>query len=62
MVKNPTLYRGNVSSRIFHKPECRYYQCRNCKERFHSLKDAMEARYKACRKCEPDKVNEPGTH
>jgi hypothetical protein len=24
------VYHGNVKSEIFHKPGCRYYDCKNC--------------------------------
>lgn len=60
MAKAVTTYRGNVSSRIFHKFECRYYQCRNCREQFKSVKEALRARYRPCRKCEPTKLEGVG--
>ena len=31
-----TTYHGNVSSRIYHDPGCRYYNCKNCTREFSS--------------------------
>ncbi|RLB05884.1 MAG: hypothetical protein DRG59_02375 [Deltaproteobacteria bacterium] len=53
--KNNTtpLYRGNVRSRIFHRPGCRYFNCTDCAIEFHSREDALEAGYIPCSKCSP---------
>ena len=56
MGKIITIYHGNISSRIFHKAGCRYYECRNCKEQFESAEEALRARYRPCRRCEPNKL------
>jgi endonuclease YncB( thermonuclease family) len=46
-------YHGNVESRIFHKPGCRYYDCKHCTEGFSSRAKAIRAGYKPCGMCKP---------
>ena len=34
-------YHGNISSHVFHRPSCKYYDCQNCLQPFKSRKDAI---------------------
>ena len=47
------LYHGNVKSHVFHRPGCRYYNCRDCTAIFRSREEAIKAGYKPCKVCEP---------
>ena len=44
-------YRGNVKSKIFHAPWCRYYTCKNCTQLFGSPEEAVKAGYRAGKIC-----------
>ena len=46
-----TVYHGNVSSRIYHDPGCRYYNCNNCTREFRSKEEAHQAGYRECKIC-----------
>ena len=46
-------YHGNTSSRIFHKPGCEQYDCKNCTAIFQNRKDAIAAGYRGCKICNP---------
>lgn len=46
-------YHGNISSHIFHRPSCKYYDCSNCIQSFKSRKEALQAGYKSCGICKP---------
>lgn len=48
-----TVYHGNISSHVFHRPGCRHYDCKNCVESFEKRKDAIRAGYKPCQLCSP---------
>ena len=43
--------RGNVSSRIFHFPECDYYYSKNCSIEFKDVKVALQAGFEPCQFC-----------
>ena len=47
------VYHGNLSSRIYHAPSCRYYNCKNCTREFRSKEDAHGAGYRGCKICKP---------
>ncbi|MBU1155348.1 MAG: Ada metal-binding domain-containing protein [Proteobacteria bacterium] len=47
------VYHGNVRSRKFHRPSCRYYDCKNCTARFTSREQAIQAGYVPCKVCKP---------
>lgn len=47
------VYHGNVKTKKFHMPGCRYYDCSNCTAIFHSAEDAIQAGYDPCRVCSP---------
>ncbi|RJX29240.1 MAG: hypothetical protein C4525_14795 [Desulfarculus sp.] len=47
------VYHGNVRSKKFHRPGCRYYNCRNCTAHFPSRERAIAAGYAPCKVCRP---------
>jgi len=47
------IYKGNVSTNIFHKPGCRYYKEELCTAEFDSREEAIEAGFKPCKLCKP---------
>jgi endonuclease YncB( thermonuclease family) len=44
-------FHGNTQSRVFHRPECPHYNCRQCDEAFLSVESAMEAGYTPAGDC-----------
>ncbi len=44
---------GNVQSRIFHAPHCRYYACKACTAVFATREAALKAGYRPCKVCRP---------
>lgn len=51
--KKVTVYHGNIKSKKFHKPSCRYFFSKDCKIIFHSRDEAVAAGYIPCRECKP---------
>lgn len=47
------VYHGNVRSHKFHRPGCRYYDCKNCTARFPSREQAIQAGFVPCKACRP---------
>ncbi|ASQ91063.1 Ada metal-binding domain-containing protein [Prosthecochloris sp. GSB1] len=47
------VYRGNASSKVFHRPGCRYYDCSACTAEFQSRERALQAGYRPCKVCKP---------
>ncbi|TDA63835.1 Ada metal-binding domain-containing protein [Sulfuricurvum sp. IAE1] len=47
------VYHGNVKSGVFHRPGCRYYDCKNCVAEFPSREAAITAGYRPCQVCRP---------
>lgn len=47
------VYHGNVKSKKFHAPGCRYYNCKNCRAVFKSRRAAIAAGYVPCKVCRP---------
>ncbi|MGM0597690.1 MAG: Ada metal-binding domain-containing protein [Myxococcota bacterium] len=47
------MYHGNTSSHVFHDPDCRYFDCKNCVKFFYTREQAIEAGYKPCGICNP---------
>ncbi|UZJ39990.1 thermonuclease family protein [Prosthecochloris sp. SCSIO W1102] len=47
------IYHGNVRSHKFHRPSCRYYNCKNCVAEFKSREAAIKAGYVPCKICRP---------
>ncbi|MBU4575560.1 MAG: hypothetical protein KUA39_18040, partial [Desulfarculus sp.] len=48
VAQTETVYHGNVRSKKFHRPSCRYYDCKNCTARFTSREQAIQAGYVPC--------------
>lgn len=46
-------YHGNVRSHVFHRPGCRYYDCKSCTAVFKTREEAISAGYRPCRRCLP---------
>lgn len=46
------LLRGNTGSRLFHRPDCKFYEGKECTARFVSREEAVAAGYKPCKLCE----------
>ncbi len=53
VVGQSIIYHGNTDSHIFHRPTCRYYDCKNCLAEFESREDAIDSGYRPCKKCKP---------
>lgn len=49
----PAIFHGNTSSRVYHSPSCRNYECRNCTRAFHSEADARAAGFRPAGDCLP---------
>lgn len=45
------IYHGNTSSKVFHGPECRHYDCKNCTAVFKSKEKAVKAGYRPHEEC-----------
>ncbi len=45
------VYHGNIKSKVFHKPSCRYYDCKKCTTKFNSRKEAISAGFRPCKVC-----------
>jgi hypothetical protein len=46
-------YHGNRNSHIFHRPGCRYYNCKNCVVYFATRQAALKAGFRPCKICKP---------
>ena len=46
-------YHGNVDSKVFHRPGCRYYNCKNCTKVFKTRDAAIRAGYRPGGHCKP---------
>ncbi|MCP4156528.1 MAG: nuclease [bacterium] len=44
-------FHGNVNSKKFHAPGCKYYDCNSCTAVFDTRRQAIEAGYKPCGVC-----------
>jgi len=53
VVADQIIYHGNTKSKIFHKPDCRYYNCKACTAQFSSRQEAIDAGYRPCKICNP---------
>ncbi|MCG8567864.1 MAG: hypothetical protein MI747_22585 [Desulfobacterales bacterium] len=47
------VYHGNIKSHKFHRPGCRYYNCKACTRIFTSKAQALQAGYLPCGVCRP---------
>ncbi|WDP91603.1 MAG: thermonuclease family protein [Desulfobacter sp.] len=48
-----SAYRGNTSSRVFHRPSCRYFNCKNCTRVFSHRDTAIAKGFSPCGICRP---------
>lgn len=46
-----TVFSGNVKTKKYHNPGCKFYDCRDCTARFKSRKAAEANGYEQCQKC-----------
>ncbi len=46
-----TEIRGNVKSKIFHLPECEFYNCTNCTIEFKNIQIALDSGFEQCHLC-----------
>lgn len=46
-------FHGNTNSRVFHRPGCRWYNCKNCTAVFSTREEAIKAGYRPCKVCRP---------
>ena len=46
-------YHGNVQTKVFHRPSCRYYDCKNCTAVFKTREAAVAAGYRPGGHCKP---------
>ena len=46
-------YHGNTLSKVFHRPTCEHYNCKNCTARFDTKDQAIQAGFKPCAVCKP---------
>ena len=47
------IYHGNTKSHVFHKPGCRYYNCKKCSVEFTTRVEALASGYRPCKVCKP---------
>ena len=48
---NKQEYSANVKTMKYHKPGCKYYNCRDCTKFFKTPKAAQKAGYEPCKVC-----------
>jgi hypothetical protein len=48
-----STYSGNRRSLVFHRRDCRYFDCSNCTRIFASRQTALDAGYRPCGLCQP---------
>ena len=49
----PSVYHGNVKSKVFHRTGCQHYNCKNCISTFRAPDEAIKAGYRPCKLCNP---------
>ena len=47
------VFHGNVKTKKFHRPGCRYFNCKNCVVKFATREAAVQAGYSPCKVCNP---------
>jgi hypothetical protein len=47
----PTEYHSNTQSKIFHGPDCSYYNCAQCTKIFKTRQEAVDAGFRLCKIC-----------
>ena len=51
--KIPGEYHGNVSSKVFHESDCKYFNCKKCTKIFQDRESAIKSGYRPCGFCKP---------
>jgi len=51
--KGGIVYRGNIKYREFHRPGCKYYDCKDCTRVFRNRNEAISAGFIPCKICRP---------
>jgi micrococcal nuclease len=51
--KIPGEYHGNVSSKVFHESDCKYFDCKKCTKIFQDREAAIKSGYRPCGICKP---------
>jgi micrococcal nuclease len=46
-------FHGNTNSQVFHKKDCKHFNCKNCTEIFNSRAAVINAGYRPCGMCRP---------
>ena len=49
----PGSYHGNVSSMVFHRASCKYFNCKNCTVIFDTREKAIKQGFRPCGICKP---------
>jgi len=49
--KKKLTIRANAKSRVFHLPECEFYECKHCSIEFKNVEVALEANFTPCKFC-----------
>lgn len=49
--KKKLTIRANAKSRVFHLPECEFYDCKHCSIEFKNVEVALEANFTPCKFC-----------
>lgn len=52
-VAQAPVFHGNTKSYVFHRPGCRYFDCKHCTRVFSSREEAVAAGFRPCRVCKP---------
>lgn len=52
-IQHKTGFSGNVSSKVFHRPSCKHFNCKNCRKHFKTSGEARDAGYRPCGMCKP---------
>jgi len=47
------IYHGNKETKVFHSPDCQYYNSKNSTEIFNTRKEAINQGYSPCKACNP---------
>ena len=47
------VFHGNIKTKKFHRPGCRFFNCKNCVVKFATREAAVQAGYSPCKVCNP---------
>lgn len=51
LFKKKATIKANAKSKVFHLPECEFYDCKNCSIEFKNVEVALEANFTPCKFC-----------